>query len=77
MKHAWNSYVEFAWGTDELMPLSKRGRHWIIPKGYAATIIDSLDTLWIMGLTDEFEQAKKFVLNDVSFDLVIQKAKSV
>ncbi|KAI9850420.1 MAG: hypothetical protein M1838_005697 [Thelocarpon superellum] len=40
---------------DELSPLSKQGfNRW---GGCAMTAVDSLDTLWIMGLKEEFEQA--------------------
>lgn len=65
MQHSWDSYVKFAWGQDELQPVSKRGKSSF--GGLGATIIDSLDTLHIMGLNSRFEQAKGFVLN-LSFD---------
>lgn len=32
-----------------------------------ATIVDALDTLWIMGLTKEFEEGRKWV--EMSLDL--------
>ena len=61
MKHAWDSYVDKAWGTDELLPRSGRGKQSF--GGLGATIIDSLDTLFIMGLDEEYEKAKSWVLN--------------
>ncbi|PYH96797.1 seven-hairpin glycosidase [Aspergillus ellipticus CBS 707.79] len=54
-KHAWKGYKENAWLRDELSPLS--GGHRETFAGWAATLVDSLDTLVIMGLTDEFEEA--------------------
>lgn len=69
MRHAWDSYVKYAWGMDELQPLSRKGKSSF--GGLGATIIDSLDTLHIMGLTSRFEQAKEFVVNlnfDKNFD---------
>eukprot|EP00873_Tetraselmis_striata_P026257 jgi/Tetstr1/446521/TSEL_034047.t2 len=69
MQHAWDSYVKYAWGMDELQPLSKKGKSSF--GGLGATIIDALDTLHIMGLTSRFEQAKEFVVNlnfDKNFD---------
>ncbi|KAL2019151.1 hypothetical protein VTK56DRAFT_10023 [Thermocarpiscus australiensis] len=51
----WNSYRKYAWKRDALMPLSGDGRDQF--SGWAATLVDSLDTLWIMGLRNEFDEA--------------------
>ena len=40
---------------DELLPISAAGKNNY--GGWAATLIDSLDTLWIMGLEDDFNEA--------------------
>lgn len=56
---AWNGYKKYAWTHDEVMPVSKKPRDPFC--GWAATLVDSLDTLWIMGLKDEFENATKAV----------------
>jgi len=56
MLHAWNSYVKYAWGMDELQPQSKNGINSF--GGLGATLVDSLDTLYIMGLKDEFQKAR-------------------
>lgn len=53
-KH-WNSYRDRAWEHDELKPVSGDFRDPYA--GWCATLVDSLDTLWIMGLKDEFEEA--------------------
>ena len=58
MEHAWGGYVKYAWGADEVRPVSKVGYDWL---GLGGTIIDSLDTLWIMGLKDEFNRARDWV----------------
>eukprot|EP01133_Synstelium_polycarpum_P015435 gene15435-18304_t len=58
MKHAWDSYVAKAWGYDELKPLAGRGHNWF---HLGLTVLDSLDTLYMMGLDKEFEVAKEFV----------------
>ena len=50
--HSWRGYEEHAWGCDELQPLTHNGKETI--GGLGATIIDSLDTLWLMGLKDQF-----------------------
>ncbi|KUJ17573.1 putative endoplasmic reticulum mannosyl-oligosaccharide 1,2-alpha-mannosidase [Mollisia scopiformis] len=51
--HAWRGYKQDAWGHDELMPIA--GGYKSPFCGWAATMVDALDTLWIMGLKDEFE----------------------
>ncbi|KAM3183167.1 hypothetical protein ACTXT7_010880 [Hymenolepis weldensis] len=62
-KYAWDNYVKYAWGHNELRPKSKTfhdtdvlGR---VPLG--ATIVDSIDTLYIMGLEKEYMQASKWI----------------
>ena len=57
--HAWTGYQNKAWLNDELTPVSGRSKNPFC--GWAATLVDSLDTLWIMGLTEEFENAVKAV----------------
>lgn len=52
---AWNNYREHAWLYDELTPLTGGATNPF--GGWAATLVDSLDTLWIMGLKKEFHEA--------------------
>ncbi|XRA97022.1 mannosyl-oligosaccharide alpha-1,2-mannosidase [Pycnococcus provasolii] len=66
MSHAWRGYETYAFGFDELMPLSRKGKNMFA--GTGATIIDSLDTLWLMGLTKEFEKARDWVATSLKFD---------
>lgn len=54
-KHAWDGYRKHGWGKDEVAPLS--GGYKTTFGGWAATLVDSLDTLYIMGFRDEFEEA--------------------
>ncbi|KAK3117182.1 hypothetical protein LTR53_001686 [Teratosphaeriaceae sp. CCFEE 6253] len=58
-EHAWSGYREAAFGMDEVKPIS--GGHNNPFNGWGATLVDSLDTLWIMGMTDEFEEALEHV----------------
>ncbi|KKA22569.1 Mannosyl-oligosaccharide 1,2-alpha-mannosidase [Rasamsonia emersonii CBS 393.64] len=53
--HAWGGYKEHAWLKDEVAPIS--GGYVNTFAGWAATLVDALDTLLIMGLKDEFEKA--------------------
>ncbi|KAL3125005.1 hypothetical protein niasHT_009304 [Heterodera trifolii] len=63
MKFAWSNYVRYAWGENELRPIAKIGHSGSVfgraPVG--ATIIDALDTLYIMGMNKEFDQARDWV----------------
>ncbi|XP_029295365.1 mannosidase, alpha, class 1B, member 1b isoform X2 [Cottoperca gobio] len=64
-RHAWKGYKDFAWGHDELRPLSKSYSEWF---GLGLTLIDSLDTMWILGLKKEFEEAKTWVATELTFN---------
>ncbi|OMO76113.1 Glycoside hydrolase, family 47 [Corchorus capsularis] len=66
MIHAWSSYEKYAWGNDELQPQSKNGVNSF--GGLGATLIDSLDTLYIMGLTEQFQRAREWVANSLDFN---------
>ena len=48
MQHAWKAYRTYAWGYDELQPLSKTPSSWF---GLGLTIVDAIDTLYIMNMT--------------------------
>lgn len=48
-RHAWKGYKDYAWGHDELKPISKSFGEWF---GLGLTLIDSLDTMWILGLKE-------------------------
>ncbi|CAG8614069.1 9487_t:CDS:10 [Dentiscutata erythropus] len=58
-QHAWNGYTKYAWGKDELEPVSNIGHDNF--NGWGATIVDSLDTMWIMDLKEEFNRSRNFV----------------
>jgi mannosyl-oligosaccharide alpha-1,2-mannosidase len=61
MQHAWKAYEQYAFGADELLPKSLgANNNW---GGMGNTLIDSLDTLWLMNMTEEFDRAR----NDHSF----------
>ncbi|KAJ6453651.1 seven-hairpin glycosidase [Mycena vitilis] len=58
---AYTDYKTYAWGHDDLEPISKswtNGRN-----GWGATIFDALPTLYIMGFTDLFAEAVQFASN--------------
>lgn len=63
--HAWGSYKKHAWGADELRPLSKTGHDTFGNMGI--TMLDSLSTLWLLGLPDEFDEASDWVRDSLRF----------
>eukprot|EP00727_Mastigamoeba_balamuthi_P009541 m51a1_g5209 putative mannosyl-oligosaccharide -alpha-mannosidase mns2-like (519) ;mRNA; f:239782-242196 len=65
MLHAWEGYAGRAWGTDEVKPVTGSPHNWL---GLGATIVDSLDTLWLMGLRPEFDRAREWVARSLRFD---------
>lgn len=62
-QHAWKGYKQYAWGHDELKPISKTYSEWF---GLGLTLIDALDTMWILGQKQEFEEAKKWVIDELN-----------
>lgn len=54
-KHAWKGYKDHAWLHDEVMPVSGGQKDPFV--GWAATLVDSLDSLYIMGMKEEFAEA--------------------
>ena len=67
MRFAWHAYEQYAWGHDELRPLSKTARDWY-GESLLMTPVDSLDTLIIMGLDDEAQRAHSLIVEKLSFD---------
>lgn len=76
---AYDGYMKFAFPKDELNPIDciGRGPDYENPSNvnindvlgdYSLTLVDTLDTLAIMGNNSEFKQAVKLILNHVSFD---------
>ncbi len=65
--HAWRAYERYAWGHDELRPLSKAPHDWHA-ESLLMTPVDALDTLLVMGLKDEAEKAKALIVDRLSFD---------
>ncbi|KAJ4754568.1 hypothetical protein LUZ62_028816 [Rhynchospora pubera] len=65
--HAFNGYMEHAFPLDELRPLSCKGEDSL--GGYALTLIDSLDTLALLGDRENFSSAVEWVSRNVQFNI--------
>ncbi|CAL8298852.1 unnamed protein product [Gadus morhua 'NCC'] len=77
MKFAWDNYKRYAWGKNELRPLTRNGHVGNMFGGLrGASIIDSLDTLYIMGLTEEYNDAKEWVKNSLDMNTVREQPRT-
>ncbi|XP_030059885.1 mannosyl-oligosaccharide 1,2-alpha-mannosidase IB isoform X2 [Microcaecilia unicolor] len=74
MKHAWDNYRQYGWGHNELKPIARKG-HTTNIFGNAqmgATVVDALDTLYIMGLVEEFREGQEWIENHLDFSVVFK-----
>lgn len=71
MKHAWNNYRLYGWGHNELRPIARKGHSTNIfgSSQMGATIVDALDTLYIMGLHEEFQDGQKWIKDNLDFSV--------
>jgi len=65
--HAWNDYKQYAWGHDDLKPLSKSYHDWYA-EPLLMTPVDALDTMILMGMKDEASTTREYVATHLSFD---------
>ncbi|XP_008553860.1 endoplasmic reticulum mannosyl-oligosaccharide 1,2-alpha-mannosidase [Microplitis demolitor] len=65
-KHSWDGYTKYAWGHDNIKPISRGYHEWF---GLGLTIVDSLDTMYMMGLNEDFAKARAWVADSLKFDL--------
>ena len=54
VRGSWRAYRRSARGYDDLRPVSRTGYNWMHAH---ATLYDALDTLYVVGLRDEFDEA--------------------
>ncbi|CAJ0925664.1 unnamed protein product, partial [Mesorhabditis belari] len=76
--HGYRSYMRYAWPADELMPLSCKGRQrGVTPSrgdvdealgNFSLTLVDALDTLYVVGEFEEFAKSVKLIVDNVRFD---------
>ena len=65
--HAWNGYKQYAWGHDDLRPLSRTYHDWYA-EPLLMTPVDALDTMILMGLKDEARTTREYIATHLSFD---------
>jgi mannosyl-oligosaccharide alpha-1,2-mannosidase len=70
MRWAWAQYREHAWGKDQIKPISGGFESFPLKNHHLGlTIVEALDTLWIMGLDDEFRDGVEWVKGNLDFDV--------
>jgi len=65
--HAWTGYKKYAWGHDDLKPLSKTHHDWYA-QPLLMTPVDSLDTMILMGLDEDAAETRAYIVENLSFD---------
>ena len=67
--HAWEGYKKYAWGHDSLKPLTKQPFDWYGPgHSLLMTPVDALDTLILMGLKPQADEAEKLIDSDLNLN---------
>ncbi|KAG6829765.1 hypothetical protein H0H92_003555 [Tricholoma furcatifolium] len=67
-KHAWHAYERDAMGNDEYHPISHKGSNLTEAGGIGYTVIDSIDTMLLMGLDAEYARARSWVEDKLNFE---------
>ncbi|KAF2805479.1 mannosyl-oligosaccharide alpha-1,2-mannosidase-like protein [Mytilinidion resinicola] len=65
MKHTFSKYREYAWGYDDIKPVS--GGNGTSRNGWGAFIVDTASTLALMGMWDELELEVDHIIDKVNF----------
>ncbi len=65
--HAWDGYKKYAWGNDDLKPLSKSFHNWYA-EPLLMTPVDALDTMYLMGMKSEADKTRKYITDTLKFD---------
>ena len=74
VREAWEAYRAHAWGKDELVP---KGCKWENAfGGQGMTIVDSMSTLLLLGLHEEYDEAANWVKNSLDYDKLLPSSIS-
>ncbi|KAG8696566.1 mannosyl-oligosaccharide alpha-1,2-mannosidase, partial [Ceratobasidium sp. 395] len=69
-KHAWSGYERDAFGCDDYHPVSRTGSNLTTNRGVGYMIVDSIDTMLIMGkdLSAEYRRARDWIAKELDFE---------
>ena len=70
MRWAWRNYRERAWGKDQIKPISGGFESFPLKNHHLGlSLIEALDTLWVMGLDEEFREGVEWAKGNLEFDV--------
>ena len=70
MAWAWAEYRRLAWGKDQIRPLTGGVESFPLKAHHLGlSLIEAMDTLWVMGLDAEFADALEWVKAELDFDV--------
>jgi len=71
MRWAWQAYAGCCFGADQIKPVSGTGEAFFFPNGpsMGLTIVEALDTLYLMGLDAELEDGVRWIADHLRFDI--------
>src|SRR5690349_8922814 len=70
MLWAWRNYRTHAWGKDQIKPISGGSESFPLKSHHLGlTIVEALDTLWVMGLDEEFHDGVEWLKRNLDFDV--------
>ncbi len=68
--HAWNGYKMYAFGRDQVMPLSGRPNDFFFQgRTVGLSIIEALDTLYVMGLDNDLRLCLDWIYANLDFNI--------
>ena len=64
MRHIWSGYKEAGFGSDEVKPVTgEPSNNW---GGLSMSVVDSLSTLWLMDMKEEFNDGVDWLANNLN-----------
>ena len=70
MAWSWDWYKRLAWGKDEILPVSGGTRAYPMKTHHLGlSLVESLDTLWVMGLDSRFQEGVDWVKANFTSDV--------
>lgn len=68
--HAWEGYKRYAWGYDEVLPVSGKPKNFFVDgHSFGLSIIEAMDTLYVMELDDELAACVTWLRSHLNFDV--------
>jgi len=72
-RHAWSGYHDAAWGHDQVHPKRGEPDSWF---NLGLSIVEWLDTLWLLGMWREFDECERWITEHLRFDTAATKLDS-